>query len=136
MLFSRRRLMLGLGAMAGFGLSSINLKAGEAKPTSHWPENPTQKLHKVHFQGLINSQFRLRSPTGQISSLRLVSLEEHKVDSKLEQFILKFKGPTQEVLEPEPYQFNHPTLGNFGLSISYAGVDQGEACYLAAICHL
>ncbi len=71
------------------------------------------------------------SGPGYVVKVDLISLEDRFLGSETDEFVARFRGPTNSRLDPGTYFFEHPNAGKFQLYIEPAGATKSGLDYRA-----
>ncbi len=89
-----------------------------------------------HFRPLINTFFNAENDAGQVLELKLVAVEETRIDPRLEQFRLVFESEQRQA-EEAVYALKHESergLGTDTVSIEMSQSDPTGGTYFARFC--
>ncbi len=116
---SRRAFVQGAGALIAVGW--LRPAVPPARSNAAEPPPPVHALSQAAFAAYLGESFRVAGGTTAPLNLRLVDVADRRPRADGhhggESFALIFRGPGDQALAQETYQFSHPDLGTFPLFI-------------------
>ncbi|NJN47557.1 MAG: hypothetical protein HC808_14975 [Candidatus Competibacteraceae bacterium] len=134
----KRRLFFSAGPGLLFALSAFSPLQSLVIPQANAGIPLGESFSYAHFKAYLGEMFSVYGGQGlrEVVALRLIAVDDHKLDPQTEQFTVYFKGPYANLLEKGVYTFENARAGKFQLFIESATGNGQKNRYYRSIFNL